>query len=98
MHSPISPCLQLASAPLTKVSDPSRSSIVSVASAQAATNGVREVSPRDVVERIMGLREHIAQEMVEDLGAIKSSNSNVLRQALSRTFTEIKLPDLENGD
>ena len=90
-------CLQLASTPLTQVSDPSRSSIVSVASAEAATNGTREVSPRDIVERIMGLRDHIAQEMVEELGTIKSCNSNVLRQALSRTFTEVKLPPTDDS-
>ena len=58
---PTSRCLprydvQLASAPLTSVSDPRRSSVVSAAAVEAAAGGVREVSPREVVERIMNLR------------------------------------------
>lgn len=60
-HTPASMSLlrddaQLASAPLTSVSDPRRSSVVSAAAVAAATGGVREVSPREVVERVMNLR------------------------------------------
>jgi hypothetical protein len=35
---------------------------------------------RDVAERIMGLREHIAQEMQEELAAIHAANSEVNRR------------------
>lgn len=84
----------MASSPLTKVSDPQRSSIPSAAAADAVMNGTREVSPRAVVERVLSLREHIAVEMMEELGGIKADNAGVMRSALERTFTEIKLPDM----
>lgn len=71
--------LQLATSPLTKVSDPRRSSVVSAASVAAATKGEREVSPREVVERILNLRDHIAKEMIEELSTIPRDNANVMR-------------------
>jgi len=86
--------VKLASTPLTTVSDPRRSSIVCPASVAAATRGEREVSPRDVAERIMGLRAHIAQEMADELQQVAADNSNVLRRSLQRTYTELKLPEL----
>ena len=73
------PPAQLACSPLTQVTDPRRSSVVSAASVAAATQGVRSVSPRDVVERVLFLREHIAKEMQEELGGMASANSNVMR-------------------
>ena len=68
--------------------------MVSVAAVESATNGIREVSPREVVERVLNLREHIALEMLEELGTIKADNSNVMRSALEKTFKETKLPDM----
>jgi hypothetical protein len=35
---------------------------------------------RDIAERIMGLREHIAQEMQEELGLIQQANSDINRR------------------
>lgn len=60
----------LATSPLTTVTDPRRSAVVSAATLAAATQGERSVSPRDAAERIMSLREHIAKEMAEELGYV----------------------------
>ncbi|GIL73184.1 hypothetical protein Vretimale_4766 [Volvox reticuliferus] len=85
--------VRLASTPWTKVQDPRRSSVVSAAAAAAVLNGEREVSPREVAERIMRLREHIAKEMTEDLSRIGSDNIDVLKRTLAKTFAETKLPE-----
>lgn len=85
--------IQLASTPLTRIQDPSRSSVPSLAAAAAVLNGEREVSPREVAERLLALREHISKEMIEDLGRIGSDNSEVLKGTLQRTFREIELPE-----
>ncbi|KAG2499951.1 hypothetical protein HYH03_002236 [Edaphochlamys debaryana] len=81
--------VKLATTPLTKVQDPRRSSVVTAAAAAAVLNGEREVSPRELAERIMRLREHIAAEMAEDLGAIREDNVQVQRRTLSLTFHEL---------
>eukprot|EP00878_Enallax_costatus_P006853 GHUV01007181.1.p1 GENE.GHUV01007181.1~~GHUV01007181.1.p1 ORF type:complete len:247 (+),score=27.52 GHUV01007181.1:42-782(+) len=83
--------IALASSPLTSVQDPRRSSVASVAAAAAVTQGTREVSPRDVAERIMGLREHIAQEVMEELTKITQANTDVRRRALEKTVSEFKI-------
>uniref|UniRef100_A0A383VAX8 Uncharacterized protein n=1 Tax=Tetradesmus obliquus TaxID=3088 RepID=A0A383VAX8_TETOB len=80
--------VELASSPYTTVSDPRRSSVPTVAAQAAVMQGERAVSPRDVADRIMGLREHIAQEMQEELGAIHGANSDVNRRALEKTMTD----------
>ncbi|GLI69103.1 hypothetical protein VaNZ11_013650 [Volvox africanus] len=85
--------VRLAATPWTKVQDPRRSSVVSAAAAAAVLNGEREVSPREVAERIMRLREHIAKEMTEDLSRIGADNTDVLKRTLAKTFTEAKLPE-----
>lgn len=81
--------VELAAAPWQMVQDPRRSSVVSPASAAAALQGEREVSPREVAERIMRLREHIAQEMIEDLNRISHDNTGVLKRTLNKTFMQI---------
>lgn len=63
-----------------QVVDPRRSSVVSAAAAAAVMNGEREVSPREVAERIMKLREHIAKEAIEELQVIPRDNDTVLRR------------------
>ncbi|KAG2450240.1 hypothetical protein HYH02_000337 [Chlamydomonas schloesseri] len=84
--------VQLAATPWTKVQDPRRSSVVSAAAQAAVMNGEREVSPREVAERIMRLREHIAKEMAEDLARVPADNTEVLKRTLTKTFTEVKPP------
>lgn len=81
----------LASTPLSKVKDPRRSSVASAASHAAATAGEREVSPREVAERILGLRQHIATEVMEELGGMGQANAGVTRRALEKTIGEFKL-------
>lgn len=81
----------LASSPLSEVQDPRRSSVPSAAAAAAALQGKREVSPREVAERILGLREHISRELVEELGAMGEANIDVKRRALTNTVTDFKL-------
>ncbi|GLC44394.1 hypothetical protein PLESTB_000474400 [Pleodorina starrii] len=85
--------VRLAATPWTKVQDPRRSSVVSAAAEAAVMNGEREVSPREVAERIMRLREHIAKEMAEDLARIPADNTDVLKRTLAKTFTEVKMPE-----
>lgn len=63
-----------------QVADPRRSSVVCAAAAAAVLGGEREVSPREVADRLMQLREHIAREMVEELQGMKHNNENVLRR------------------
>lgn len=81
---------RLATTPLTKVQDPRRSSVPSIAAATAVLNGEREVSPRDVAERIMSLRQHIASEMAEGLAGIGEANAAVRRRALELSVSEFK--------
>ncbi|KAG1660898.1 hypothetical protein FOA52_015940 [Chlamydomonas sp. UWO 241] len=87
---------QLASSPLLRVSDPSRSSVPSAAALAAVTAGEREVSLRDAVERIMGLREHIAAEMREELSqsGVRAANADVMRRALTKSTGEVKMPEV----
>ena len=87
---------ELAAQPLARVSDPGRSSAPSPAAlAQASPDkNVREVSPRDVVERVLALRTDIAAEMAADLDAVREANASVLRAALARTLTD--RPPLED--
>ncbi|EFJ52107.1 hypothetical protein VOLCADRAFT_86928 [Volvox carteri f. nagariensis] len=48
---------------------------------------------REVADRIMRLREHIAKEMTEDLSRIAADNTDVLKRTLAKTFTETKLSE-----
>ncbi len=73
---------ELAATPLTSVADPRRSSIPSAAAAAAVTDGVREVSPRDVAERIIALRSHVALEVQEDLELLPRDNDAVRRRCV----------------
>ncbi|KAI8473638.1 MAG: hypothetical protein J3K34DRAFT_410087 [Monoraphidium minutum] len=81
---------RLATTPLTMVQDPRRSSVPTVAAQTAVLHGVREVSPRDVAERIMALRQHIATEMAEGLGRVGEANAAVRRRALELSVSEFK--------
>ncbi|KXZ56825.1 hypothetical protein GPECTOR_1g744 [Gonium pectorale] len=77
--------VKLAATPFTRIQDPRRSSVVSAAAAAAVLNGEREVSPRrgggrEVAERIMRLREHIAKEMAEELARVPADNVDVLKR------------------
>lgn len=53
----------LAARPFQKISDPRRSSIVDMASLSAVTKGERDISPRDIAERIMAVRIEIVREV-----------------------------------
>lgn len=78
---------QLALAPLASVRDPGSSSIVSAMAKEAAgEGGAREVAPRDVAERVLKLRAHLAGEMVEDLGGIEAVNAQVMRAAVTKAL------------
>ena len=86
---------ELAAQPLTRVSDPGRSSAPSAAAlAQVGAAGEREVSPRDIVERVLALRLDIADEMADELGRAGVGNGEVLRATLARTLSE--KPPLED--
>lgn len=85
---------KLASTPLTRVSDPRRSSVPSVAAAAAVMDGEREVSPRDVAERLLALRAHIAAEMAAELGRMGEANAQVKRRALEMSVSDFKPPEL----
>lgn len=82
--------VQLAAQPLKRVSDPRRSSIPGAAAEEAALRGGREVSPRDLVERILAARKHVAQELSEVTNNIMVKNNAIFTKALS---TSIKLSD-----
>ncbi|GMH39147.1 hypothetical protein BSKO_07045 [Bryopsis sp. KO-2023] len=77
---------KLAASPWTTITHPGRTSNVSPAALAAAVEGEREVSPRDVAERIMKLRLHLAKEMAEDLDGLPMDNDLVLRRALEMTI------------
>ena len=58
--------------------------------AQAAVlKGERDVSPRDVAERIMALRIEICRELLSDCGTakIEEANREVMRRALNLTLS-----------
>lgn len=82
--------VQLAAQPLKRVSDPRRSSVPGPAAEEAALRGGREVSPRDLVERILAARKHVAQELREVTDNITVKNNAIFTKALS---TSIKLSD-----
>lgn len=46
---------------------------------------------REVADRILGVREHISKELVEEMGLIPAANTDVKRRALAKTVTEFKL-------
>lgn len=69
--------------------DPRRSSVVTAATLAAVTNGEREISPRDIAERIMALRIEIARELGYDTQPekVRSGNQEMLRKALTCMVT-----------
>ena len=83
----------LAATPLQRLHNPGRSSIASPAAMEQAL-GEREVSPRDVVERILALRVDIAAELSADLEKVAVANGAILRATLARTLSEA--PPLED--
>ncbi|GBF98886.1 hypothetical protein Rsub_11524 [Raphidocelis subcapitata] len=85
---------RLATCPLTTVQDPRRSSVPTAVAAAAVLQGEREVSPRDVAERVLALRAHIAEEMSEGLGRMPEANAAVRRRALELSVVDFKPPAL----
>lgn len=79
---------ELAAQPLTTVAEPGRSSAPSPMALAQVTEGLREVSPRDCVERIMALRLDIADEFRVDLDRTAVTNAEILRAALARTLAQ----------
>eukprot|EP00899_Mesostigma_viride_P009692 jgi/Mesvir1/18724/Mv01237-RA.1 len=71
--------VELAATPFQNIANPGRSSIVCDASLDAATT-TREVSPRDVAERIIALSSLIAQEFSEDALKRHGMKEDVLRR------------------
>jgi|TARA_B100000073_G_scaffold330798_1_gene319575 hypothetical protein len=77
---------RLAARPLTRVNDPRRSSVPGPAAEESALRNGREVSPRDLVERILAARVHVAQEL-EGVGENLSVRNNLIfTNALATTF------------
>lgn len=77
---------RLAARPLTRVNDPRRSSVPGPAAEESALRSGREVSPRDLVERILAARVHVAQEL-EGVGENLSVRNNLIfTNALATTF------------
>jgi hypothetical protein len=77
--------VDLAAMPLQTVTNPGRSSAPSLQALEAATS-TREVSPRDLVERLLALRLDIAAESIDLLGGRPGiTNAEVLRAALAKT-------------
>lgn len=80
----------LAAQPLRRVKDPRRSSVPGHAAEEAALRKGREVSPRDVVERIIQARTHVADELVGVRDQLSVKNSAIFTRALK---TSVKLSD-----
>ena len=77
---------RLAARPLTRGNDPRRSSVPGPAAEESALRNGREVSPRDLVERILAARVHVAQEL-EGVGENLSVRNNLIfTNALATTF------------
>ena len=77
---------RLAARPLTRVNYPRRSSVPGPAAEESALRNGREVSPRDLVERILAARVHVAQEL-EGVGENLSVRNNLIfTNALATTF------------
>jgi hypothetical protein len=77
---------KLAATPLVRVKDPRRSSVLGPAAEEAALRSGREVSPRDVVERILAVRKEVAKEMVEVVGELELSSRKIFTRALTTSF------------
>ena len=77
---------ELGSQPLTKVVDPGRSSSPSPAGLEQVLKGEREVSPRDVLERILALRDDLSKEAGVSLSRTSIVNGEILRATLARTL------------
>jgi len=65
--------------------DPGRSSAPSPAAAEQAFS-TREVSPRDLVERVLAGRADVAAELAGDLARVQTANAAILRAALALTM------------
>jgi hypothetical protein len=78
----------LAAKPLTRVNDPRRSSVPGPAMDEEALRKGREISPRDLVERILQARSNVAEEITRELSAprLAVKNNKIFTAALSSTF------------
>lgn len=77
---------QLAAQPLVRVKDPRRSSIPGPAAEEAALRGGREVSPRDLCERILAVRKSVGEELVGVVGELEVRNRSIFTRALTKSF------------
>ena len=78
----------LAAKPLTRVNDPRRSSVPGPAMDEEALRKGREISPRDLVERILQARSNVAEELTRELSAprLAVKNNKIFTAALASTF------------
>ena len=81
--------VELAAAPLTKVESKMNARVPTIESLQLK---FREVSPRDVVERVLSFQAELAKEFCKSLEKLGVENAKILRKALERTLS---LGDLE---
>jgi hypothetical protein len=77
---------QLAAQPMVRVKDPRRSSIPGPAAEEAALRGGREVSPRDLCERILAVRKSVGEELVGVVGELEVRNRSIFTRALTKSF------------
>ncbi|KFM24978.1 hypothetical protein F751_1857 [Auxenochlorella protothecoides] len=45
------------------------------------------IDPRNIAQRIMEIRSHIAKEMAEDLSAISEENARLMRESLTASLS-----------
>ena len=80
---------RLGATPLTSVSDPRRSSVCGPAGEEAYLRGQREVSPRDIAERVLSLRQDLAKDFIVELEKVPVNNEAILRRALTQSYSEM---------
>ena len=83
---------RLAAQPVTVLQDPLRATMVKREDEEAKY--LREVSPRDIAERLLALRLDIANEVSVDFQKVSTANSAILLKTLSITLSES--PPLED--
>ena len=87
--------INLASSGLTTVTNPMRGSVPTIEDSQPRT---REISPRDVCERILATRKELSKDFLLLLEKVEVKNGSVLRSALEKTFTTMDEQQQEDDD
>ncbi len=87
--------INLASSGLTTVTNPMRGSVPTIEDSQPRT---REISPRDVCERILATRKELSKDFLLLLEKVEVKNGSVLRNALEKTFTTMDEQQQEDDD